>query len=79
MDTSTIRTSDLYLAAFFKVAGVPFVKTETEGRRVFFVFEHMDTLRDLKQDFFSGKAKVSASLFVSEIKNMKALTNQGGE
>jgi hypothetical protein len=72
----TYRTSDLYYAAYLKVAGVPFLDTEREGQRVFFLFEDGDAavMRDLRQQYFSGHAKVEALALVQEIKNMKSLT-----
>ncbi len=72
------KTSDLYFAAYLKVAGVPFVDTEWEGRRMFFVFEDQgqDLMRNLKKEYFSDKAKVNAMSFVQSIKLMKNLTHQ---
>lgn len=72
------KTSDLYFAAYLKVAGVPFVDTEWEGRRMLFVFEEQsqELMRNLKKDYFSDKAKVSAMSFVQAIKLMKNLTHQ---
>lgn len=75
---NTIRTSDLYFAAFLKVAGVPFLDTENEGRRVFFLFEDVGNIRDLKRQYFGNQAKVLAGDFVSAIRNMKALTHMEG-
>jgi len=73
------KTSDLYFAAYLKVAGIPFQDTEWEGRRMFFVFEDQgqDVMRDLKKEYFSDKAKVSAMSFVQAVKLMKNLTHQG--
>jgi len=71
------RTSDLYYAAYLKVAGVEFVDTTREGGRVFFLFrddDEVSPLRDLKREYFSGHAKVSALALVQEIKNMKSQT-----
>ena len=69
------RTSDLYFAAFLKTAGVPFLETEREGDRIQFVFEKIDTIRELKAGFFTRSAKVSAMSFADEIKALKALTH----
>ena len=70
-------TSDLYYAAYLKVAGVPYKGTEREGNRIFFLFEQSDALRDLKDQFFNRTAKVSALTYADEIKAMKALTHMG--
>lgn len=69
------RTSDIYYAAFLKVAGVPFLETEREDRRVFFVFEDTGALRDLKALYFNRSAKVPALTYADEVKAMKALTH----
>ena len=72
------RTSDLYFAAFLKVVGVPFLGTEKEDRRVFFIFEDdgAGTIRDLQNEYFSRKEnKISALNYADEIKAMKSLTH----
>ena len=70
------KTSDLYYAAFLKVAGVPLQETAREGSRVVFIFEHQDTIRDLKSQYFARTAKVSALTYADEIRTMKALTHE---
>lgn len=69
------RTSDLYYAAYLKVADVPFVETVRENDRVFFVFQNIEGLRDLKNAFYNRTAKVSALSFADEIRTMKSLTH----
>lgn len=73
------RTSDLYFAAYLKVAGVPFLGTEQEGRKVFFIFERTEFLPDLKNEYFNRTARVPALSFVDEIRSMKALTHMARE
>jgi hypothetical protein len=68
-------SSDMYYAAYLKVAGVPYLGTEREGNRVFFLFEASDALRDLKDQYFNRTAKVSALTYADEIKAMKSLTH----
>jgi hypothetical protein len=74
------RTSDLYYAAYLKVAGVTLMGTKREAGRVFFLFEEGDgqTLRDLKQEYYNRSSKVAALTYADEIKVMKALTHEGG-
>jgi hypothetical protein len=72
------RTSDLYFAAYLKVAGVKFLETVKEGDRVVFVFEEGGVLRDLKNAYFNRSAKVFAMSYADEIKAMKALTHMAG-
>lgn len=70
------RTSDLYYAAYLRVAGVELIETvRDKGGRVFFVFDHNPNIRDLKNDYFNRKAKVPALTYADEIRNMKALTH----
>lgn len=73
-ENRTYRTSDLYYAAYLKVAGVVFVETAREGGRVFFLFEAQDGLRELRNQYYSRVAKVPALTYADEIKTMKTLT-----
>lgn len=72
--TKEFRTSDLYFAAYLKVAGVEFKGTTKEGNRVFFMFEATEGISDLKTQYFNRFAKVPALTFVDEIRSMKGLT-----
>jgi len=76
MDTTgkEYRTSDLYYAAYLKVAGVEFKGTTKEGTRVFFLFENVEGMADLKKQYFNRYAKVSALTYADEIRSMKNLT-----
>jgi len=73
----TYRTSDLYLAAYFKVAGVPFTGITREENRAFFMFDAADGLDDLKLQFFNNISKVAARPYAEEIKAFKALVHSG--
>jgi hypothetical protein len=73
--TDGYRTSDLYYAAYLKVAGVLLQETVREGGRVYFVFDNMSTISDLKQQYFNRTSKVPALTYADEIKAMKALTH----
>lgn len=73
--TDGYRTSDLYYAAYLKVAGVLLQETVREGGRVYFVFDNMGTISDLKQQYFNRTSKVPALSYADEIKAMKALTH----
>lgn len=69
------RTSDLYYAAYLKVAAVPFVEAVREtGGRVAFVFEDVEGIRDLKNQYYGRTAKVVAMSYADEVKAMKSLT-----
>lgn len=67
------RTSDLYYAAYLKVAAVKFAGTAREDRRVFFLFEEQDGLEELRMQFFNNVAKVPARAYAEEVKAMKAM------
>ena len=75
------RTADMNFAAYLKVAAVPFVDTDRvteEGRgKIFFVFEDMGStvMRDMKRQFFSGKAEGSYLEYAQAIKWAKMLTH----
>ena len=69
------RTADLYFAAFLKTALVEFLGTEADGDRTQFVFERVENIRDLKNQFFTRRAKVSAMTYADEIKALKTLTH----
>lgn len=76
---SGYRTSDMYYAAYLKVAGMKLLGTQREGSRVFFVFEQSDGdgVRDLRDQYYNRSSKVSALTYADEIKVMKALTHEG--
>lgn len=69
------RTSDMYYAAYLKVAGVPFQGTTKEERRTFFLFEDSENLKDLKVAYFNSTSKVAALSYADAIKAMKSLTH----
>jgi len=72
-DSIFYRTSDLYYAAYLRVAGVKFVEATKDGGRVFFSFENGDSIRDLKKEYFNRSAKISALDYADEVRSMKAL------
>ena len=69
------RTSDLYYAAYLKVAGVCLIDTEREGHRIFFIFENTPSIKDLKKEYFNRTSKVPALTYADEIRTMKSLTH----
>jgi len=80
LDT-TYKTTDLYYAAYLKVAGVPFLDiSRGEGGRVTFLFEDQGpiVMRDLRKAYFADTAKVPPMAFVQAIKTMKSLTYSDG-
>lgn len=75
---SGYRTSDLYYAAYLKVAGVKLNGTDRDGGRVYFVFDEGDgqSLRELRDQYYNRTSKVAALTYADEIKVMKALTHE---
>ncbi len=73
--SSGYQTCDLYLAAFFLSAGCEMMKSVRNKRtkRVYFLFEKNPTLKDLKLDYFSRKAKIDALTFADNVKSLKSL------
>ena len=69
------QTSDLYFAAYLKVASAPLVDIRREGKRVFFVFgfESEGMFKKLKDDYFMDRARVPALSYAQAVKAMKAL------
>ena len=70
------KTSDIYFAAYLKVAGATMLGTLREGRRLIFVFEDQGpiAMRQLKRGYFSDTSKVHVLSFVQAVKHMKKLT-----
>ncbi len=73
------KTSDLYFAAFLKSAGLDLLTSEVLDKKVVFVFEKIDLIKDLKREYFNRTARVSALTFVDEIRNLKSLTHMTRE
>ena len=80
MDSTNLpgyRTSDLYYAAYLKVAGVPMTGTQREGSRMYFVFDENGpvSIKELKQQYYNRSSKVAALSYADDIKVCKALTH----
>ena len=72
-------TADLYYAAYLKTAAVEFLGTERDGDRTVFVFTRPDNIRDLKNQYFTRRAKVPALTYGDEIKVLKTMTHMGDD
>ena len=70
-------TSDLYFAAYLRVAGAAFKGIDRQGTRVFFVFDEPDQLGDLKNQYFNRQSRVCALSYANEIKAFKSLIHNG--
>jgi len=78
LNQNTLKTSDLYYAAFLKTAGFTLAPLESDGRKKFFVFEDPSGLAVKTQtDYVNGVAKVSAKDLIDNIRALKTLINMG--
>lgn len=67
------RTRDLYLAAYLKAVGLPFLGSQKVSGNVLFIFENRDDIRSLKNSFFNRKGQVSALDYADELRALKSL------
>jgi len=74
----SFRTSDLYFAAYLKVAGARLLGTERAEGRVVFLFEDQGAvaMKQLREQYFSDYAQVHALSFSQAIQEMKSLLFQ---
>lgn len=76
MKMNTYRISDLYIAAYLKAIGYK-CTIEANGKRCFFIFD--EEVKQYVSDFvqYSDVSihNVNASVFVNEIKQLKAYVN----
>jgi len=77
----TVRTADIFLAAFLKTAAVPLVKVERgkaegEEKRLYFYFEKLpgSVIDDLKREYFNRVGKVVAATYADEYRALKTLS-----
>ena len=77
MDTTPpiYRTGDLSFATYLRIAGIPFMHAERDGRRVYFLFEDPgdNVIEDLRREYFADKAKVPVMSFVQMLRTMKTI------
>lgn len=67
------RTKDLYLAAYLKAVGLPFLGTHRVSGLVYFIFERSDNVRSLKTSFFNREGVVPALDYADELRALKSL------
>ena len=80
LNQNTLKTSDLYYAAFLKTAGFTLSPMEkaVDGKKKFFVFEDPSGLAAKTQaDYVNGVSKVSAKDLIDNIRALKTLINMG--
>lgn len=73
MPNMTIKTSDLYFAAFLQCVGCKVVKTDKEGTKTIFTFEDEKNRADLKDIYFneSSDSMIPALKYSNTIRSLK--------
>jgi hypothetical protein len=67
------ESSDIYLSAYLKVCGCTF-KQRRSGSRVFFIFSNTAaSIKELREAYYQGTARVSPHQFSQEIMAFKQL------
>ena len=69
----TFETSDLYLAALLKTAGMNFIGLTKNGSRGIFKFEDSSEREMLILDYFNGRAVQNIRVFVNHWMSFKKL------
>ena len=69
-----LETHDIYLAAYFRLASCTLKRRRRQGPRVYFIFTNVGgSIKELREDFYSGKAVVKAHEYSQSIIAMKQL------
>ena len=69
---------NIYLAAYLSECGCELSGRRKQGHRVFFQFKNIaGSVQTLREDYFSGKGKVTACKFADAIMKMKELLSFG--
>ncbi len=76
-ETNEYETDDIYLAAYFKICGCVMEKRRKVGNKVLFVFTNTaGSIRELRESYYSGKAKVDPHTFQQSIIAYKKLCHE---
>lgn len=71
------ETHDIYLAAYFTVAGCQMVRRRRAGQRVFFVFRNpAGSMQDMREAYYSNRGTVPAARYAQEVMAMKQLCHE---
>ena len=72
---TTIRTSDLYFAAFLQSVGCRIEKTEQDGGKNIFYFVDDESRKNLKETYFNEdvESSVPALKLANNIRSLKTL------
>ena len=68
------ETSDYYFVAFLHSKGFEILDTNKVGSKISFEFENSDDFKEIRNNYFLGKAIVEPLSFQNAIHNLKTLT-----
>ncbi len=71
-ESKIYKTPDLYLAAYFSVAGCPVEDFVKSGRQVTMHFHDEGQIDELRKQYYNKKAKVGALAYAQEVKLLKS-------
>lgn len=73
--TSNYSTSDIQIASYLMSKGISFTGADRppQGKKVIFVFEQSDKIKQLMQDYFSDKAVVNPRVLFQSFSNLKSV------
>jgi hypothetical protein len=71
----TIKTSDLYFAAYLQCMGCKVTKTEKDGSKTIFIFEDEQNRQDIKNNYFNEneKSSIPCLKYANTIRSLKTL------
>jgi hypothetical protein len=67
------ETSDIYLAAYLRNAGLHYVSLRHSTNRVFFAFQDSPDRRELVRAFYSDEATLSPRILRDGVRDLKSL------
>ena len=72
--SNEFETHNIYLAAYLSYAGCKLERKRKDGRRVYFIFTNAaGSIAELRDEYFSGNAMVSACKYSQAIMSFKEL------
>ena len=71
----SIKTSDLYFAAYLQSSGCKIINVEKDGTKNIFTFENKEQRENLKENYFNeaSESAIPALKFANTIKSLKTL------
>jgi hypothetical protein len=71
----TVKTSDLYFAAYLQCMGCKVIKTEKEGTKTIFIFEDEQNRVDIKENYFNEavESAIPCLQYANTVRSLKTL------